>query len=104
LLNPPETTARPDYAAKTHILTSPVYYHSYVLGDLFAAQVRHYIAREILGLADVNATCFYGHPEVGAYLREKVCGPGNLHPWNEYTRRATGEPLTARYYAADLAR
>jgi peptidyl-dipeptidase A len=102
LLNPPEETDRPDYAAKMHILSAPVYYHSYVLGDLFAAQLRHYIAREILGLSDPLKTCFYGHPEVGAYLREKVFGPGNLYPWNEYTRRAMGEPLTAKYFALDL--
>lgn len=103
LLDPPETTDRPDYAAKMHILSAPVYYHSYVLGDLFAAQLRHYVAREILGLSDPLQTCFYGHPEVGAYLREKVFGPGNLHAWNEYTRRAMGEPLTAKYFALDLA-
>jgi peptidyl-dipeptidase A len=103
LLDPAETTDRPDYAAKMHILTAPVYYHSYVLGDLFAAQLRHYMAREILGLSDPLQTCFYGHPEVGAYLREKVFGPGNLYAWNEYVRRAMGEPLTAKYFALDLA-
>jgi peptidyl-dipeptidase A len=102
LLNPPENTDRPDYAAKMHILTAPVYYHSYVLGDLFAAQLRHYIAREILGLSDPLETCFYGHPEVGTYLREKVFGPGNLYAWNDYVRRAMGEPLTAKYFALDL--
>jgi peptidyl-dipeptidase A len=102
LLNPPETVDRPDYAAKSHILNTPVYYHSYMLGDLFAAQVKHYVAREVLGLDDPTSTCFYGHPEVGAYLREKVSGPGNLYPWNEFTERATGEPLTAKYFAADL--
>ncbi|HUU95125.1 MAG TPA: M2 family metallopeptidase [Phycisphaerae bacterium] len=102
LLNPPETVERPDYAAKTHILTAPVYYHSYMLGEMFAAQVRHTIAREVLGLTDPRQTCFFGRPEVGAFLRERVFGPGNLYPWNEYTRRATGEPLTARYFALDL--
>ena len=103
LLDPPEITDRPDYAAKMHILSAPVYYHSYVLGDLFAAQLRHYVAREILGLSDPLQTCFHGHPEVGVYLREKVFGPGNLYAWNEYVRRAMGEPLTAKYFALDLA-
>jgi peptidyl-dipeptidase A len=102
LLNPPENTDRPDYAAKMHILTAPVYYHSYVLGDLFAAQLRHYIAREILGLSDPLETCFYDHPEVGTYFREKISGPGNLYAWNDYVRRAMGEPLTAKYFALDL--
>ena len=41
--------------------------------------------------------------EAGEYLRGAVFGPGNLYPWNELTRRATGEPLTAKYFAASLA-
>ncbi|MFQ5807366.1 MAG: M2 family metallopeptidase [Phycisphaerae bacterium] len=99
LLNPPETVDRPDYAAKAHILTTPVYYHNYQLGDLFAAQVRHHLAREILGLEGPNETSFRGRPLVGAYLCEKIFGPGNLDSWNELTELATGEPLTAKYFA-----
>ena len=102
LLNPPERVDRPDYAAKVHILTSPVYYHSYMLGELFAAQVRTHIAREVLGLTEADCTSFHNRPEVGAYLRAKVFGPGNLYPWNELTQRATGSPLSAKDFAAGL--
>jgi peptidyl-dipeptidase A len=35
LLNPPDSLDGADYAAKVHILTNPVYYHSYLMGDLF---------------------------------------------------------------------
>ncbi len=99
LLNPPETVDRPDYAAKMHILTTPVYYHSYMLGELFAAQVRHHIAWKLLGLADPCATSFRGRLEVGTYLREQIFGPGSLYSWKELMQRATGEPLTAKYFA-----
>ena len=102
LLNPPETVDRPDYAAKAHILTTPVYYHSYQMGDLFAAQVQHHIAREVLDGQEPGKTSFHGKPEVGAYLREKVFAPGNLYRWDELTERATGEKLTARYFAAEF--
>lgn len=102
LQNPPETTSRPDYAAKTHILTAPVYYHSYLLGELFAAQVRHHIVHTVLKLDDVHATCLFERPEAGAFLRAHVFGPGSLYPWNELIRRATGEPLTPKYFAAEL--
>jgi hypothetical protein len=34
-LNPPEP-GRPDYAAKHHVVAAPAYYHSYMMGDLFA--------------------------------------------------------------------
>jgi len=102
LLSPPETVSRPDYAAKVHVLTTPVYYHNYMLGELFAAQVRRHVTCKVLGLADRAGPGFYGRPEVGAYLRDKVFGPGNLYSWNELTRRATGEPLTARFFAEEL--
>ncbi|HQL53354.1 MAG: M2 family metallopeptidase [Phycisphaerae bacterium] len=103
LLSPPESVARPDYAAKVHVLTTPVYYHNYMMGELFAAQVRHALAREVGGKLDAQRTSFYDHPQVGAFLRDKVFGPGNLYAWHDLTQRATGEPLTARYFAADLA-
>lgn len=99
LLPPPETVSRPDYAAKIHVVAAPVYYHSYVLGDLFACQVHHYIARSVVGVSDPTKTCFYRNTEAGDYLKKKVFGPGNLYSWNELTRHATGEPLTPKYFA-----
>jgi peptidyl-dipeptidase A len=99
LLNPPESVGRPDYAAKIHILTHPVYYHGYMMGDLFACQVQHHIAKKLLGLDDPGTTCFFGREEAGAYLRDKVFAPGKLYSWNELTERATGEPLSAKYFA-----
>ena len=38
----------PDYASKIHIVSAPVYYHNYMMGELFASQVHHAIAREVL--------------------------------------------------------
>jgi peptidyl-dipeptidase A len=98
LLNPPDGARRPDYAAKIHIVTVPVYYHNYVLGDLFAAQVQHYIGANIVHAEDPAAASFYGHKEVGEYLRQKIFAPGNLVAWNELTRQATGEALSAKYF------
>lgn len=104
LLNPPERTDRPDYAAKVHVLTTPVYYHNYMMGELFAAQVRHHVERAVLELKGDARSSFYGRPEVGAYLREKIFAPGNLHSWRELTRQAIGEPLTAKYFAEAVAK
>jgi peptidyl-dipeptidase A len=104
MLNPPESVDRPDYAAKIHILTAPVYYHSYLMGELFAAQLKHHLVTQVLQQPDVRGTCLCNDSRVGEFLRREVFGPGNLHPWNELTRRATGEPLTARYFAAEFIR
>ncbi|MFH1418034.1 MAG: M2 family metallopeptidase [Planctomycetota bacterium] len=104
LLNPPEDVSRPDYAAKIHIVTVPVYYHNYLLGDLFAAQVQHHIATHVLGLNDPMATSFYGRKDVGDYLRREVFAPGKLYAWNDLTKRATGEPLAAKYFVRQFVR
>ena len=99
LLNPPESTSRPDYAAKIHVVTAPVYYHSYLMGELFATQLHSHIATSLLGVSDPRQTAFLGKKEVGTFLREKVFGPGNLYSWNDLTKFATGEPLSAKAFA-----
>ncbi|MEK7711269.1 MAG: M2 family metallopeptidase [Planctomycetota bacterium] len=104
LLNSPESADRPDYAAKIHIVTVPVYYHNYLMGDLFATQVHAYIARSVLGVDDPAKTSFYGRKEAGDYFKEKIFGPGDLYSWNELTRRATGEPLSPKAFAGQYVR
>jgi len=99
LLNPPDDMSGADYGAKMHIVSYPIYYHNYMMGDLFSAQVHYYIANNILGIDDPHKTCFFGNQKAGQYLKEKVFAPGNLYHWNELTKRATGEPLTAKYFA-----
>jgi peptidyl-dipeptidase A len=97
-LNPPDDLSGADYGAKIHVVVAPVYYHNYMLGDLFASQVRHYAAA-LIGVDDPHTTCFYGSKKVAQYLRREVFEPGNVYDWRELTRRATGEDLTAKYYA-----
>jgi peptidyl-dipeptidase A len=103
LQNPPDDVSRPDYAAKNHIVTTPAYYHNYMFGDLFACQVQEHIAVDLLGKKDPYATCFYGENKVGAYLRDQIFQPGNRNSWNDLTKRATGEPLSAKAYAKQVA-
>ncbi len=102
LLNPPDDTSRPDYAAKVHVITTPVYYHNYLMGELFAAQVKYRITQDVLNGADPRRAAFIGKPQVGEWLRQRVFAPGNLYSWNELTRRATGEPLTPKYFAQEF--
>lgn len=99
LMNPPDDLTLPGYAAKIHVLSVPVYYHSYMMGDLFAAQVHAYAAQKVLGIKHPDKTCFYNQPKAGEYFRNKVFGPGNLMSWNELTKFATGEYLSAKYFA-----
>ena len=78
---------------------NPCYYHNYLLGELLASQLLYHISGRVLSSEDVEGQSFCGRPEVGRYLIESVFRPGMRWPWNEMIERATGEKLTAKYYA-----
>ena len=101
LIKRPVDRNNPDWASKIHVATVPCYYHNYLLGDLLAAQLNTYMEENILGETDPDYT---GHPEVGEFLKEKVFRPGSRYYWNEMIERATGEKLTAKYYAKQYVR
>ena len=98
---PPGRNA-PDYASKIHIVSAPVYYHNYMMGELFASQVHHAIAREVAHGADPNTVVYVGDKGVGDFMKKRVFEPGRSLPWNELTRHATGDLLNARAFAADF--
>jgi peptidyl-dipeptidase A len=99
LLKMPAGRNEPDWAAKIHIALYPCYYHNYLLGELLASQLLYHIAGRVLQAAEVENQSFVGRPEVGRYLVNSVFKPGMRWPWNEMIERATGEKLTAKYYA-----
>ena len=57
LIKRPAGRNAPDYASKIHIVTTPAYYHNYMMGQLFACQVHQAIARDVLHVADAAARC-----------------------------------------------
>jgi peptidyl-dipeptidase A len=102
MLKRPEGRNAPDYASKIHIVSTPVYYHNYMMGQLFASQVHHAIARDVFKGADPQTVLYNGRPEVGAFLRERVFGPGRTLDWDGLTKFATGERLNAKAFAEDF--
>jgi len=102
-LTPPENVSgRFDFATKIHLVVAPVYYHNYMLGRMYAAQLSHrlsQVAPESLAHGQVDMT---GHPEIGQFLIENVFQPGALYPWQEFVRRSTGEDLSAQYFAEEI--
>ncbi|MDH5715752.1 MAG: peptidase M3, partial [Candidatus Aminicenantes bacterium] len=68
------------------------------------SQLRHYIITHIVKGADIKSATFIGRKEVGEYLKNKVFALGATLPWNEMVKQATGEPLTARYFAEQFVR
>lgn len=86
--------AAPDWAAKIHLAVAPVYYHNYLLGELFASQLRATCVAECGGLVGVR--------EAGRLLTELVCRPGALLRWDAVVESSTGRALTPDDFAASL--
>lgn len=103
-LRKPADRDEPDWATKVHVALYPCYYHNYLLGELLASQLQHYISVNLLGGDSFKSADYVGKPAVGDFLREKIFYPGCLYSWNEMIQRATGEKLTAKYYAMQFVK
>lgn len=92
LLDPLDGRDKADWAAKPHFVIAPVYYHNYMLGELFASQIRKTLEKDANG----NLLKF------GKLLRERVFAPGDSSPWEEFVQTATGEPLSVAPFIEEL--
>ena len=91
-LDPLEGRNKADWASKPHFVIAPVYYHNYMLGELFGAQLRKSLEKESDG----------DEKKFGALLKEKVFTPGNSLPWEEFVEQATGEPLSVKAFIDEV--
>ncbi|MEG0517440.1 MAG: M2 family metallopeptidase [Bacteroidales bacterium] len=98
-LKKPEGRNEPDYATKIHVALYPCYYHNYQLGELFASQMHHYIVNNVTKTGNIKDDYYFGNKEVGNWLQTKIFSPGMTYQWNNLIQKATGEKLTAKYYA-----
>jgi peptidyl-dipeptidase A len=87
LIPRPDGRDAPDWAAKVHVATAPVYYQKYLLGRIFAAQLTEEMDRRFGGWWD-------GRPASGRYVAEKIFAPGATYRWDELVENVTGQPLT----------
>jgi peptidyl-dipeptidase A len=92
----PDGRDAPDWAAKVHVATAPVYYQKYLLGRLFAAQLTHKMNADLGGWWD-------GRPRTGDYVRRELFGPGARDPWPTLVERVTGQPLGVEALATVVA-
>jgi peptidyl-dipeptidase A len=98
----PKGRNAPDYGSKIHVVSAPVYYHNYMMGQLFASQVHHTIVREVLKQDDPDRAIYVNNKEVGQFMRKRVFEPGRTLPWNSLTKYATGKELEAKAFADDF--
>ncbi|MDA3844578.1 MAG: M2 family metallopeptidase [Candidatus Kapabacteria bacterium] len=104
MIKRPADRNAPDWASKTHIASAPCYYHNYHLGELLASQLYYTISEKVLKQDPTTDMSFSGKPEVGEYLIKNIFAPGAKYYWNDMIEKATGEKLTAKYYAAQFVK
>ena len=95
LVSPPDGPRSGDWAAKIHVATAPVYYHTYLYGSIVALQLRDALVRETGGLV--------GRPGAGALLRERLFTPGQSVRWDELVERVSGAPLSVASLEREVA-
>lgn len=83
-IRPPKGRATScDWACKYHLGLAPVYYFSYLLGELFASAIEEALPSQELDT-----------PVVGKFLHERLFAPGNRMPWDRLVEHVTGKPLS----------
>ncbi len=102
MIHRPKDRNAPDFASKIHIVSAPVYYHNYMMGQLFASQVHHAIARDVYDGADPKTVLYIGDKRVGDFMKKKVFEPGKTLNWKDLTKFATGENLTPKAFSEDF--
>jgi len=95
LVRRPDHRSAPDWAAKIHVALAPVYYHTYLYGQLVASQLAETLRGECGGLV--------GRAEAGRFLEERIFRPGLSVRWDRLIAQATGAPLSADAFERDIA-
>ncbi len=76
-----------DWAAKYHIGLAPVYYFSYLVGEMLASALQESIGKD----------------QVGHFLQKKLFSPGNRLPWNQLIVQVIGKDLTPDSWVKEFA-
>jgi peptidyl-dipeptidase A len=70
-----------------------------MLGGLAASQILGALNRTVTQRTQTVEFSFAGKQGVGTVLKERIFRPGASLQWNELLKHATGEGLTAKYFA-----
>lgn len=85
-----------DWATKYHIGLAPVYYFSYLLGEMFASAIQEALAKE-------TGTTSLSTSKAGEFLNKKLFNPGNRMSWSELVEHVTGASLTPDAWVKEFA-
>jgi peptidyl-dipeptidase A len=102
LVNPPDERSEPDWSTKDHVVVAPVYYHNYVMGQMFKAQLLKAVAQHV-GKDDPLDVTFIGDEKAGQFLIDKVFKPGATMHFLELAKHVTGEEFSAAAYGESFS-
>ncbi len=86
-----------DWAAKYHVGLAPVYYFSYLLGEVFASEIEETLSRKT-GSRELSTK------ESGLFLQESLFYPGNSMSWDLLVRHVTGKSLSHEAWIDQFAK
>jgi peptidyl-dipeptidase A len=95
-IRPPEDQQTTDWATTSYFTGFSCNVHNFILADLFAGQLQHYIEKNIL---NGKNSVYQNNRAIGNYLVARLYKNGDLIPWEQLIERATGEPLNTLYFA-----
>jgi peptidyl-dipeptidase A len=97
MIRPPKgREGKADWAAKYHIGLAPVYYFSYLLGELFASSIQE-VVQSKTGTEDLATH------QAGVFLQERLFSPGNCWRWDKLIEHVTGAPLSPDAWLKEFA-
>ncbi len=102
LVTRPEGRNEPDWATKDHVVVAPVYYHNYVMGQMFKAQVIEALAKHT-GKGNPLEVTFKDDEKAGEFMVQKVFKPGSSRHFMDLTQDITGEPFSAAAYGRSFS-
>ena len=85
-----------DWATKYHIGLAPVYYFSYLLGEMLASAMQESIGKE-------HGKVPLSSKQAGKFLQQRLFHPGNRMPWSDLVAHVTGKPLTPDAWLREFA-
>jgi len=99
----PEERDEHDWATKIHLVMVPVYYHNYIMGEMYAAQLRSKLAEMAGHTGHPAGLDFAGRKDFGEFLINEVFMPGMSMPWPELVEASTGQRLNPSAFARELS-
>ena len=79
------------WASKPHFTVAPVYYHNYMLGELYSAMIR-----------EAAAELQPGSGEYSSLFIDRIFKPGSTWLWPEFVRQSMGKDFSPEAFAREL--